>query len=145
VFDLLFSLLGCESSCDRGIDGNFLIFGRGGGSGCRRRRRLRFFQLDFRRLDGLIELLLMLSDKALFQCPQFFGMLLGDFFRGRRWGTAEFARGLLHRSLGSGFLFLYRLLARNLLVTYPSAELFLLKPASVIYKIDLQPGICSYV
>jgi hypothetical protein len=79
-------------------------------------------------------------DKALFQSVQFFGMLLGDFFRGRRRGTVEFARGLLHRGLYSILLLLYHLLMRNLLVTYPSAKLFLSKPASVIYKIDLQPA-----
>ena len=67
-------------------------------------------------------------------------MLLGDIFRSRSWGTAEFVRGLLNRGLDSSFLLIYRLLARNLLVTYPSAELFLLKPASVRYKIDLQPA-----
>jgi hypothetical protein len=54
--------------------------------------------------------------------------------------TGELARGLLHRGLDNSFLLLYRLLARNLLVTYPSAKLFLLKPASVTYKIDLQLG-----
>jgi hypothetical protein len=40
VFGLLFSLLGCERSCDRGFDGSVLIFKHGGGSVCRRRRRL---------------------------------------------------------------------------------------------------------
>ena len=67
-------------------------------------------------------------------------MLLGDVFRSRRWCTTQFACGLLHSSLVSSFPLLYRLLTRNLLVTYPSAKFFLLKPVSVILyiKIDLQ-------
>ena len=74
VFGPLLALFGCKSSRDRGINGGFLIFGRAAGSRCR--CRLRFFDLGYCRLGGLMELLLMLSDTALFQSPQFFGMHL---------------------------------------------------------------------
>ena len=67
----------------------------------------------------------MLSDKSLFQSQQFLGMPLGEFFRSCRWDAAQFARGLLQRGLDSSFLLLYQ-----------TAELFLLEPASVTYKID---------
>jgi hypothetical protein len=65
-------------------------------------------------------------------------MLLCDFVRSSRWGTAQFVGGFLHRSLDSSVLILYRLLACNLLFAYPSAELFLLKSESARYKNDLQ-------
>jgi hypothetical protein len=70
---------------------------------------------------------LVLSNEAFFQSPQFFGMLLCDFVRSSRWAAAQFVRSFLHRGLDGGVLLLYRLLARNLLVAYPSAELFLFK------------------
>jgi hypothetical protein len=89
---------------------------------------LRLGQCCSCRFNGLIEFLLVLSNEALFQSPEFFGVLLCDFVRSRRWGTAQFVGSFIHRSLDGNILLVRRLLARNLLITYPSTELFLLKP-----------------
>ena len=57
-------------------------------------------------------------------------MLLDEFVRSSRWGTAQFAGGFLHCGLDGTILLLRRLLARNLMLAYPRAELVLFLPES---------------
>ena len=72
----------------------------GAGSSYRRRHRLAGcgpFTLAIATLVALLGSFWCLASKVLSQSPQFFNMLLDDFFRSRRWGARQFACGLLHK------------------------------------------------